>query len=103
MWEHRCASNLARDDRTFAGDASKHGGVSVVGCRVIDIIESPDEMDFFPAELGFEGGEIPPRVVRFVGRSNPPQVVPLMAQRLGFAHDLEMKKVGGHHVAANVA
>ena len=60
-------------------------------------------MDFNAAELRFEGAEIPPGMLRFVCRRNAPQVVPFVAQRPGFAHDLEMKQVRSHNVSVNVA
>src|SRR6266576_3849694 len=60
-------------------------------------------MDFLSAEFCFEGSKIAPGMVRLIGGSDSPEVIPLVPQRFGFAHDLEMKKIRGHHVTVNVA
>src|SRR6266487_2437812 len=86
-----------------ASTPTLRGSVVVVGRGVVNVIESRDEVDFNSAELGFENAEVRPWVVGFVCWRNSPQVVPLVAQRFRFAHDLEMKKVGSHNVPVSVA
>src|SRR6266511_1978545 len=58
--------------------------VAIVGRLVVNVIESWHEMELFAAELGLEDAKMLPRMVRFVCRRNSPQVVPFVAQRLGF-------------------
>src|SRR5439155_12919081 len=72
------------------------GHVAIVGRLVVHVIESPHEMDFNAAELGFEDGKISPWMVRFVRRGDSPEVVPFKPKRLGSAHDLEMEEIRGH-------
>src|SRR5205807_195213 len=79
------------------------GHITIVSRIVVDVIESRHEMDFRSAKLCLEGGKTLPWMVGLIGRSDAPKVIPLVTQRFGFAHDLEMKKIRGHHVAVNVA
>src|SRR5947207_9589847 len=76
--------------------------ITIVSRIVEDIIEGRHEVHFRSAKLCLEGAKTLPRMVRLIGGSDAPQVIPLMAQRFGFAHDLEMKQIRGHHVAVNV-
>ena len=75
------------------------GQIVRVGRRVVSVIESRDELEFHAAELPFEDTDFAPRMLRFVLRRHPPQIIPGTTQRFRPAHDFEVKEIGRHDVA----
>src|SRR5207249_1975224 len=69
---------------------------------VVHVVERRHKIERHAAELALEDGDVVPRVVRFVLRCRAPEVVPVMTQRLGGAHDLPVEEVRRHELTVTV-